>query len=681
MPTLTRPGVYVDESSFPTFAAANIGTAVAAFVGWHPRGPVTPSVINSWQDFVSTYGGFDTAYPPSPLALAVFTYFSGGGTSAAVVRAYNHNAPPVGPALASASFNDADIPPTPTVTISANNVGAWGNNLYIDILPGTVTAAGVPQTFTLQVKYKGTGPANLVERWENLTMVPGSVFQGQINYVADVINSPYTGSRYIQVQDLFATAGVTNLLTTQESSFEDGATTTGWNAVANTTLSNFSLGAQALDGTYVMRLTATATGIMQAGTATGIGGTPVLPGKSYSVTGSFRAATTVSPTCSASILWFDAAGNLISQATGTNVADTTTGWTAGTLTATSPGNAAFAGIQLNVTAAAAGQVHYVDLVSFLGQNLTNNPATTNTSTPLTGGADGSLPTFPDNQAAIQSLDQYPDQPFVLNLPGLTTATDIGNAISYAENRGDVFVVVDCPPGLTPSGMVNFGNGLAASAQAAVYYPQLQISDPYSNQPGRTRLIPPGGYVVGTYVSTDSRRTVAKAPAGLGASLPGVFGLETVLGNNDLSNLTQANVNCIMTIPGAGVVVWGARTLSNFLTTRYVSVQRTLIYLQTQFIALTRFAVFEPNDYVLWSAVTSVLSQFLNSFWQSGGLQGATATEAFYVICDQTNNTANSIQSGIVNVSVGVALQRPAEFVVIQIGQWAGGQSVQVITAP
>jgi hypothetical protein len=95
--------------------------------------------------------------------------------------------------------------------------------------------------------------------------------------------------------------------------------------------------------------------------------------------------------------------------------------------------------------------------------------------------------------------------------------------------------------------------------------------------------------------------------------------------------------------------------------------------------MTQFAVFEPNDWVLWNMVTSVLSQFLTSFWQSGGLEGTSAAEAFYVTCDNTNNTPSTIQQGIVHVEVGVALQYPAEFVVIAIGQWAGGQSVSITT--
>ena len=302
---------------------------------------------------------------------------------------------------------------------------------------------------------------------------------------------------------------------------------------------------------------------------------------------------------------------------------------------------------------------------------------------LAGGADGTPPdnppppSFTDYITAVELLGLYENQPVLLNLPGVTDTAVIGPIIGYSENRGNIFMVLDCPPGYLPQTMHDYAIGLSSTPQAAIYYPQVLISDPYSSVVGQTRLIPPGGFVTGLYIATDAARGIAKAPAGLGTSLLGVSGLEQTLTNTDQGLLTQANVNCIISIPGAGVVIWGARTLSPYLVTRYVPVERTLIYLSTELVAMTQFAVFEPNDWVLWNQVTSVLGQFLTSFWQTGGLSGQSASEAFFVSCDNTNNTPQTIQQGIINIQVGVALQYPAEFVVISIGQWAGGQSVTV----
>ena len=529
MATLTRPGVYIDLSSFPTYASATPGVAAACFVGSAPRGPLTPTFVTSWKDFTRQYGGFETAYPPSALHLAVFSYFSAGGTTAIIIRAYRLDTS--GPVAADFTFDDqATTTPQPTLQIAAKNPGQWGNSVYVDIVPGTIlpptgSANTTPLSFSVIVKYQGTNPVNIVERWENVSMVPGSTNAGQNNYAVDVINNPYAGSTFITVTDV--------------------------------------------------------------------------------------------------------------------------------------------GI-LNATPTPAPQ---------------NNPAATTASQALENGDDGSSLTLTDITTAVQQLDQYPDQPFVLNLPGISDATTLGPVIGYAQNRGDVFLVVDCPPQMSdPATVVSTAQGLGATAQAAFYYPQVQISDPYSPVAGRTRLIPPGGFVVGQYISTDMSRGVAKAPAGLGASLLGVTGLEFVLTNDEQGVLTQGNVNCLVSIPGSGVVIWGARTLSPYLVTRYVSVERTIIYLQTELVALSKFAVFEPNDWVLWNQIVSVINQFLTAFWQSGGLQGQSASDAFYVTCDGTNNTPMTIQQGVVNIEVGVALQYPAEFVVISIGQWAGGQNVAVTTS-
>ena len=533
MATLTRPGVYVDLSSFPTFASTTPGTAGACFVGACPRGPLTPTFVSSWKDFTRSYGGFETAYPPSSLHLAVFSYFSGGGTTAVIIRAFRLDSS--GPTVATTSFMDqatSEVPTPgtaqPSLQVSADNPGQWGNNLYIDILPGTILPASgadpTPLSFTLVVKYQGSAPVNVVERWENVSMVPGSTNVGENNYAVDIINDPLTGSNFVTVKDLAA---------------------------------------------------------------------------------------------------------------------------------------------LNATPTPAPH---------------NNPASTTSSQQLSNGGDGSPLTLTDITTAVELLDQYPDQPFVLNLPGVSDATTLGPVIGYAQDRNDVFVVIDCPPNMSDAGtMAATAQALGATAQGAIYYPQLQISDPYSPVAGRTRLVPPGGFVVGQYIATDSSRGVAKAPAGLSTSLLGVTGLEFTLTNVDQGILTQANVNCIIAVPGSGVVIWGARTLSPYLVTRYVSVERTIIYLQTQLSALSKFAVFEPNDWVLWNQITQVLSQFLTAFWQSGGLQGTSAVNAYYVTCDDTNNTPQTIQQGIVNIEVGVALQYPAEFVVISIGQWAGGSNVSVTT--
>src|SRR5215831_557751 len=162
MPTLTRPGVYVSTSSFPTYVSSSPGTASACFVGVCPRGPVIPTRVNSWREFTNLFGGFETAYPPSLLHLAVYTFFSAGGSSAMIIRSYRTDAS--GPTLATTTVNDQATTAVPTLQINADNVGAWGNNLWVNIIPGTQKdSLGSITSFTIQVMYKGSAPANVVE--------------------------------------------------------------------------------------------------------------------------------------------------------------------------------------------------------------------------------------------------------------------------------------------------------------------------------------------------------------------------------------------------------------------------------------------------------------------------------------------------------------------------------------
>ena len=124
-------------------------------------------------------------------------------------------------------------------------------------------------------------------------------------------------------------------------------------------------------------------------------------------------------------------------------------------------------------------------------------------------------------------------------------------------------------------------------------------------------------------------------------------------------------------------VFGSRTIKPGYVDRYVPVRRSLIYIEKALKDLTRFAVFEPNDSTLQARVAASVNSFLRNFWSVGGLSGSTPQAAYFVVCDSTNNTPTTISQGYLNVQIGVALQRPAEFVVINIGQYSGGTTVTI----
>lgn len=298
---------------------------------------------------------------------------------------------------------------------------------------------------------------------------------------------------------------------------------------------------------------------------------------------------------------------------------------------------------------------------------------------FTLGAEGAAVTEADITGAggLSLLDQI-DRPLNINIPGDGVAATHTALMNYCQGRGDCFAVLDPPATQTPTAAATFGGAEAGTnlSYGALYYPWIYVSDPAGGS-GATRLLPPGGAILGQYAATDTARGVFKTPAGLGNRLAGTVGVETKLTGTDLGNLNVANVNVIRQIPGAGVVVMGGRTLKPNASDKYISVRRSLIYIRSSLIDSTRFAIFEPNDVTLWRTLQTIISRFLLDFWQSGGLRGNSADEAFYVKCNEENNTGAGIGQGEVHVEIGVALQYPAEFVVIRLAQREVGATVTV----
>lgn len=305
-----------------------------------------------------------------------------------------------------------------------------------------------------------------------------------------------------------------------------------------------------------------------------------------------------------------------------------------------------------------------------------------TNQSLASGANGADVTSITSYAGFDVIKQS----LILNVAGFTDATTVNAAISYAASREDVFVVIDgadLPVTLAGSGndIVELAASYTPSSYAAVYYPPITIADPtlgVGGATGATKTVGAGGAVVGLYSATDASRGVYKAPAGLQARLAGAVSVQT-LTNAELDTLNTAGapVNAIKFVSGTGIVVMGAKTLKPGYVDKYVPVRRTLIYLRKALTDLTEFAIFEPNDPALWRRLDATVSSFLTSFWSQGGLSGAVPNEAFFVKVDDTNNPQSSIDNGEVHIEVGVALQRPAEYIIIKIGQFDGGTTVTV----
>ncbi|MGV9264239.1 phage tail sheath family protein [Kitasatospora sp. NPDC003701] len=222
-----------------------------------------------------------------------------------------------------------------------------------------------------------------------------------------------------------------------------------------------------------------------------------------------------------------------------------------------------------------------------------------------------------------------------------------------------------------------GSGLPLTGDlaknAAVYFPRVMIAD--TAQQNMVRDFPPCGAVAGVWARTDVARGVWKAPAGTDAGLSGVVAPQLLMTDQENGVLNPLGVNCLRRQPVTGTVVWGARTLrgADILADqwKYVPVRRLALFIEESLFRGTQWVVFEPNDEPLWSSIRLNVGAFMNTLFRQRAFQGRTPQEAYQVVCDATNNPQNDIDRGIVNIQVGFAPLKPAEFVIIHIQQLAG----------
>jgi phage tail sheath protein FI len=300
--------------------------------------------------------------------------------------------------------------------------------------------------------------------------------------------------------------------------------------------------------------------------------------------------------------------------------------------------------------------------------------------PLTGDmfTDTSMP-----RRGIFALDNA-DLFNILCIPPFTDDGDVdvsvmGKAAAYCKGRRAI-LLIDPPLSWTDPGQVQKNLGALTNAvgsdsetNAAVFFPRLtKVNSLRENQ---LDTFTPSGSVAGIFARTDAQRGVWKAPAGLDASLVGISALSVLLNDDDNGELNPLGVNCLRTFPASGSVVWGSRTLAGndrlASEWKYIPVRRTALYIEESLYRGTQWVVFEPNDEPLWAQIRLNVGAFMHSLFRKGAFQGKTPRDAYFVKCDSESTTQNDIDNGIVNIIVGVAPLKPAEFVIISIQQMAG----------
>jgi phage tail sheath protein FI len=266
---------------------------------------------------------------------------------------------------------------------------------------------------------------------------------------------------------------------------------------------------------------------------------------------------------------------------------------------------------------------------------------------------------------------------LLCVPGETTAATLSTLQKFCRDRR-AFLIADCAQNATFDGLAGT-TGLdssltgADSINAAFYFPWIVAPNPL--QENRPTEFPSSGYVAGLYARTDSTRGVWKAPAGTDASLVGALGVKTMLTDNENGVLNPKAINCIRTLPVYGTLLWGARTLQGNdergSEWKYIPVRRTALFIEESLYRALKWVVFEPNDEPLWAQIRLNVGAFMHDLFRQGAFQGQTPQEAYFVKCDKETTPQNDINRGIVNIVVGFAPLKPAEFVIVKIQQIAG----------
>jgi hypothetical protein len=624
MVQVSYPGVYIVEKASGVRTITGVATSVAAFVGFTRKGVLDKAaMITSYADFERGYGGLDR---DSPVSYAVRQFFANGGTQALIVR--------VATGSKAAAWTLQDDAAVDVLDVTASSPGAWGNDLRL-----TVDTAGVrnpDSDFNLVVSQLQADGTTLVpiETHRNLSMDSHSA-----QHVASVVNN---ASAAIRVK-------VHGTPTFNQAGSAVSAAVSFPLAPTNTVIGG------TVDGTTPFLLTLTPPA-----------------GSSWAD----MAGLVASANAAISGLALDASDSLPDGTAGTGslkLTSRTKGESSSVVIATgSPGGLA-ATIRMGLANGGREFTGAAEHRPVAGSNLT----------PSTSGLDGTRGSAVDllgSEAAKSGLYALLDVDLfnLLSIPETFDMTDtqaaavISAATALCEQRR-AFYIVDAPANHTLADIGTWANAVSQSRNAAVYFPGVRIIDPLDGL--RPRTMAPSGTLAGVYARTDSTRGVWKAPAGTDAILNGVIGLAIPV--NDLENgqLNPLGVNVLRNFPVYGRVAWGARTMKGADAQadeyKYIPIRRLALFIEESLYRGTQWVVFEPNDEPLWGQIRLNVGVFMNGLFRQGAFQGATRQEAFFVKCDKETTTQADRNLGIVNIEVGFAPLKPAEFVVITIQQIAG----------
>lgn len=666
--TPTHPGVYIEELSSGVRPVIGTATSIAAFVGYTARGVENQAVrLASFGDFERRFGGLDTE---SELGFAVQQYFRNGGTDAYVVRIPKSDA-----ITASVTLKDSVAAGGATaLVLQASSSGAWGNALLVDLDHAGVTDAS---SFNLTITDPVSGNR---ERFSDLSIDPGSTRNAVVR-----LNDPARGSDLVSATAGASGAGRPAAAGTQGS---DVFPLTAVDAAKSYRLNIQPDLPQSIPPASIPAPTPAVSPVEVEVLAVGervptsIGGLAALVARK--VNSALRAAdnaqglaVNVVPSGSGLGLRIAGAVDAVKAKGALDAAFTVTPVTAAGTVADAAALLGLAGATANVGVYSPSGTARLALAA-------TAKGTNGTALPTTGSIIGSEAQFTGIHALLKT-----DLFNLLCIPDATRAkpgspTEVATGIDPAAvwtaaldlcQRRRAMLLIDPPPGIdTPDEAGDWISGLGAkSANSIAHFPRTRIADP--TEEFQPRTIAPSGTIAGLIARTDAQRGVWKAPAGIDARLSGITGLDYVLSDAENGILNPLGLNSIRQFPVTGIVNWGARTTvgADELASewKYVPVRRLSLFIEESLYRGTKWAVFEPNDEPLWSQLRLNIKAFMHDLFRKGAFAGTTPQEAYLVKCDSETTTPDDVNRGVVNVLVGFAPLKPAEFVIIRIQQLAG----------
>jgi len=278
-----------------------------------------------------------------------------------------------------------------------------------------------------------------------------------------------------------------------------------------------------------------------------------------------------------------------------------------------------------------------------------------------------------HRTGIQALEDIEDIA-ICAVPGIWARSVQSALIAHCELLRDRFAVLDPQHDLGIQEVLAFRSPLDSN-YAALYYPWVTVPDPFT---GENIPMPPSGHMTGVYALVDTERGVHKAPANV--VIQQIVGFDSDVNEREQDLLNPVGINALREFPMRGLRVWGARTISSVPEWRYVNVRRLFIFIEDSIKQGTQWVVFEPNAEPLWALVTQAITNFLDTVWRTGALEGTKQEEAFFVRCDRSTMTEDDIANGRLIVEIGIAPVKPAEFVIFRFRQKTRSQVAPALAA-